>query len=66
MADRFPTVTRTGGLDSILETNSVIRNTYILLGASLAFSGLTAYIAMVTNAKPLGLITLAIYFGLCH
>lgn len=63
MADRFPTVTR-AGLDSILETNSVIRNTYILLGASLGFSALTAYVAMITNAKPLGLITLVIYFGL--
>ncbi|MBI2792921.1 MAG: Bax inhibitor-1/YccA family protein [Gammaproteobacteria bacterium] len=63
MADRFPTVTR-AGLDSILETNSVIRNTYILLGLSLGFSALTAYVAMITNAKPLGLITLVIYFGL--
>ncbi len=50
--------------ESILETNSVIRNTYILLAASISFSAVMAYVAMVTNAKPLGLITLAIYFGL--
>ncbi len=50
--------------ESILETNSVIRNTYILLAASIGFSALTAYFAMATHAKSLGLATLLIYFGL--
>jgi len=63
MADQYPVVSR-AGTESILETNSVIRNTYILLGASLAFSAATAYFAMLTNAKSLGLMTLLIYFGL--
>lgn len=63
MQNQFPTVTR-AHLDSILETNSVIKNTYILLGASLSFSALTAYLAMITNAKGLGLATILIYFGL--
>lgn len=63
MADQYPVVSR-ARTESILETNSVIRNTYILLGATLAFSALTAYIAMVTNAPNLGLATLLIYFGL--
>jgi modulator of FtsH protease len=62
MANQFPTVTRAS--ESILETNSVIRNTYILLGSSLAFSAVMAYVAMITNARPLGLITLVVYFGL--
>ncbi|MBN9287572.1 MAG: BAX inhibitor protein [Gammaproteobacteria bacterium 39-13] len=62
MSNQFPTVSRVSA--SILETNSVIRNTYILLGSSLAFSALMAYVAMATNARPLGLITLLVYFGL--
>ncbi len=63
MADQFPTITR-ARTESILETNSVIRNTYILLATSISFSALMAYVAMVTNAKSLGLMTLLIYFGL--
>ncbi len=63
MADQFQTITRARS-ESILETNSVIRNTYILLATSIGFSALMAYVAMATNAKPLGLVTLLIYFGL--
>lgn len=63
MANDYPVVSRTR-VDSVFETNSVIRNTYILLGASLAFSAATAYIAMITNAPSLGLFTLLVYFGL--
>ncbi len=50
--------------ESILQTNSVIRNTYILLGASLLFSAAMAGVAMATNAPSLGLFSLLIYFGL--
>ncbi|MBS0289524.1 MAG: Bax inhibitor-1/YccA family protein [Proteobacteria bacterium] len=63
MADRYQTITRVR-TESILETNSVIRNTYILLASSIGFSALTAYFAMATNAKSLGLATILIYFGL--
>ena len=35
---------------SVLATNTVLRNTYILLGLTLMFSALVAGVAMVTNA----------------
>ncbi len=45
--------------------NKVLRNTYMLLALTLLFSGLTAGVAMATNAAPLHwLITLGGYFGL--
>lgn len=50
--------------ESVLETNSVIRNTYILLSLTLLFSALTAWVSMVTHAQPMGLIVLVGYFGL--
>lgn len=50
--------------ESILQTNSVIRNTYILLGSSLLFSAAMAGVAMVTNAPSLGFFSLLLYFGL--
>lgn len=63
MVERNTTVWRASS-ESILATNTVIRNTYILLGASLLFSALMAGVAMAVNAPPLGLITLLVYFGL--
>lgn len=63
MARELPVVSR-AQTESILATNSVIRNTYILLGSSLAFSAAMAYLAMATNAPSLGLWTLLGYFGL--
>jgi modulator of FtsH protease len=48
----------------IIQTNSVIRNTYILLSLTLLFSALTAWFAMVTNAQPMGLLVLPVYIGL--
>ena len=57
------TVTRTQ--PSVLATNKVIRNTYILLSMTLLFSALTAGISMVMNLPHPGLlITLVGYFGL--
>lgn len=50
--------------EGVLQTNSVIRNTYILLSMTLLFSAFTAWAAMVTNAPPMGLVILPIYFGL--
>jgi modulator of FtsH protease len=50
---------------SVLQTNKVIRNTYMLLSLTLAFSALTAGLSMAMGAPRLGiLITLAGYFGL--
>lgn len=48
----------------VIQTNSVIRNTYILLSLTLLFSAVTAWIAMITNAAPLGLLSIPVYFGL--
>lgn len=46
--------------------NKVIKNTYMLLSATLLFSSFTATIAVITNAKPIGLFTLLVYFGLFY
>lgn len=48
----------------VLQTNSVIRNTYILLASTLLFSAFTAWVGMATNAPYLGLLVLPIYLGL--
>jgi modulator of FtsH protease len=64
MARQFTSsVTRTSG-DSILATNQVIKNTYILLSLSLIFSAIMAGVAMAVNAPPMGFIMLLGYFGL--
>jgi len=47
-----------------LATNKVLRSTYLLLGATLAFSAVMAGVAMALNMPHLGLITLVGYFGL--
>lgn len=58
------TLTQTNTLSDAL-TNKVLRNTYLLLGLTLAFSALTASLSMTFGARPLNpLITLLIYFGL--
>lgn len=50
---------------SVLATNSLIRNTYILLSLTLLFSTLTAGLAMVSKMAPINpLLTLVGYFGL--
>ncbi len=48
----------------LIQTNSVIRNTYILLSMTLLFSALMAWIAMISNAMPMGLVVIPLYFGL--
>lgn len=47
-----------------LAANKVLRSTYLLLGATLAFSAVMAGVAMALNIPHLGLITLVGYFGL--
>ncbi|MCK5898987.1 MAG: Bax inhibitor-1/YccA family protein [Methylococcales bacterium] len=50
---------------SILETNKVLRNTYLLLSITLVFSAATAGLAMYLELPRFGmLVTLGIYFGL--
>ena len=52
---------------SVLATNKLIRNTYILLSLTLLFSALTAGISIVLNFPSMGLlITLGGYFGLLY
>ena len=50
----------------VLITNKVIKNTYILLSLTLGFSAITAYLSMISNAFPMGVSTLLIYFGLLY
>lgn len=59
------TVTRARSVEGlVLQTNSVIKNTYILLSFTLLFSAATAWLAMITNAQSIGLLILPVYFGL--
>lgn len=51
--------------ESVLATNAVLRNTYILLGLTLLFSAMIAGWAMMAGARPLNpFITIVGYFGL--
>jgi len=42
----------TGSISETISTNKVIRQTYMLLSLTLAFSAITAFIAMAVNAPP--------------
>jgi len=42
-----------GGTESVLATNKVLRNTYLLLGMTFLFSALAAYVAFAMHARPL-------------
>ncbi len=63
MQDNISTVTRTQSA-LVIQTNSVIKNTYILLSLTLLFSAFTAWLSMASNAAPMGLGSLLVYFGL--
>lgn len=63
MENRMSTMTRSEA--SVLSTNKVVRNTYMLLSATLAFSALVAGASIALNLPHPGLIiTLIGYFGL--
>jgi modulator of FtsH protease len=66
--ERFPTTTasRTSrAAPSVLATNQLLRNTYLLLALTLLFSAATAGVSMALNLPHPGLvITLVGYFGL--
>ena len=51
--------------ESVLATNKVLRNTYLLLSLTILFSAVTAFFAMATQAAPMSPLFLIIsYFGL--
>ena len=60
--DAQSTAVRSKG--SVLATNKLLRNTYVLLAMTLAFSALTAGVSMAMKCPHLGLLTLVGYFGL--
>ena len=63
MENRFSTMTRSEA--SVLSTNKVIRNTYMLLSLTLAFSAVMAAVSMSMGAPRLGIVvTLVGCFGL--
>lgn len=64
--DRYPSTVVTQPRASALATNKVLRNTYLLLSATLAFSAVTAGVSMALNLPHFGLITLLVYFGLLY
>ena len=58
--------TSTTARGSVLATNKVLRNTYMLLGATLLFSAAMAGVSMALNLPTFGLFTILIYFGLLY
>lgn len=65
--ERYPSaVARSTIRESALSTNKVLRNTYLLLSATLAFSAVMAGVSMALNLPHFGLITLLVYFGLLY
>lgn len=51
--------------ESVLAVNKVLRNTYMLLGLTLAFSAATAAFAMASNAAPVNIWVMLIgFYGL--
>src|SRR4030095_2197764 len=62
--DRYPSTAVSTTRESVLATNKVLRNTYLLLGATLAFSAAMAGVAMALHLPYFGLLTLLVYFGL--
>jgi len=50
MYDNQTTIVR--GRESVLATNKVLRNTYLLLSATMIFSGVMAALAMAINLSP--------------
>jgi len=62
MEQQTQTITRSS--TSVLSQNRVIRNTYLLLSLSLLTGALAAWYAMVTQAPPMGLFMIIIYFAL--
>lgn len=62
--DRYPSTAVSTSRESVLATNKVLRNTYLLLGATLLFSAAMAGVSMALHLPYFGLLTLLVYFGL--
>ena len=63
--DRYPSTVVSTGRESALTTNKVLRNTYLLLGATLAFSAADGRRRDgARTCRYFGLFTLLGYFGL--
>lgn len=66
--DRLSTTTNaraSTAAQSVLATNKVLRNTYLLLAMTLATSAATAAIAMATGARPVNwLLMLVVFIGM--
>ena len=53
------------GTQSLVSTNKVLKNTYMLLGMTLGFSAVTASLAMAVGLSPMmGLVLMLVGFGL--
>jgi modulator of FtsH protease len=65
--ERYPsTVVSTPAAPAALTTNKVLRNTYLLLGATLAFSAVMAGVSMALNIPHFGLLILIPYFAFLY
>ena len=62
--DRYPSTVASTTQASVLSTNKVLKNTYLLLGATLLFSAAMAGVSMALHLPYFGLLTLLVYFGL--
>lgn len=50
--------------ESVISTNKVLRNTYLLLSLTFLFSAFTAYLSMLSGARPNVLVMLVGIYGL--
>ncbi len=57
---RYEQVSTNQARESLLSTHTVLRNTYLLLGLTLLFSSLMTYLAIISNARPMGIIVMLI------
>ncbi len=57
---RYEQVSTNQARESLLSTHTVLRNTYLLLGLTLIFSSLMTYLAIISNARPMGIIMMLI------
>lgn len=46
--------------ESVLATNKVLRNTYLLLGLTFMFSAFTAYMSYATHARPMNILLMLV------
>ena len=61
----FSSSTSSLGIGDIVSTNKVLKNTYMLLGMTLAFSAVTASITMALNLPHMfALVLMLVGFGL--